>query len=309
MKIIKQGRIIKGIGGFYTVLTEDGSTCVCKARGLFRKQEKTPLVGDMVEFSFDEEKSAVSAQDEPHSGGSNGYLMNILPRRNVLIRPAAANIDRLLIVVAASRPEPDLLLADKLLVCCEKLHIDPVIVINKCDEAAVGAAERIAAEYERTGYRIYLVSAASGSGIETLKTELENAVVCLAGQSAVGKSSLLNALLPGLALKVGSLSEKTERGRHTTRHTELIPVGRSGAVLDTPGFSLLDNIEIEPQGIKNCYPEFRSVRGECRFSGCIHVSEPNCAVKAGGESVISRGRYERYVHLVKEATENKRNRF
>ena len=119
----------------------------------------------------------------------------------------------------------------------------------------------------------------------------------------------MNALLPGIALKVGSLSEKTERGRHTTRHTELIPVGNSGAVLDTPGFSLLDNIEIEPREIKNCYPEFRAVRGECRFNGCIHVSEPGCAVKKGGENVISRGRYERYVHLVKEAEENKRNRF
>ena len=118
-----------------------------------------------------------------------------------------------------------------------------------------------------------------------------------------------NSLLSGIALKVGSLSEKTERGRHTTRHTELIPVGNSGAVLDTPGFSLLDNIEIEPQEIKNCYPEFRAVRGECRFNGCIHVSEPGCAVKKGGENVISRGRYERYVHLVKEAEENKRNRF
>lgn len=235
--------------------------------------------------------------------------MNLLPRKNELIRPAAANIDRLLIVVAASRPEPDLLLADKLLVCCEKLKIDPVMVINKCDEDAEGSAERIAAEYERTGYRIYRVSAAGGWGIAELKAELEDAAVCLAGQSAVGKSSLLNALLPGIALKVGSLSEKTERGRHTTRHTELIPVGNSGAVFDTPGFSLLDNIEIEPREIKNCYPEFRAVRGECRFNGCIHVSEPGCAVKKGGENVISRGRYERYVHLVKEAEENKRNRF
>lgn len=316
MKVTKQGRIIKGIGGFYTVLADDGSTCVCKARGLFRKQAKTPLVGDIVEFSYDEERekrertASESFCDAAHTaGGSNGYLMNLLPRKNELIRPAAANIDRLLIVVAASRPEPDLLLADKLLVCCEKLKIDPVIVINKCDEDAEGSAERIAAEYERTGYRIHRVSAAGGWGIAELKAELEDAAVCLAGQSAVGKSSLLNALLPGIALKVGSLSEKTERGRHTTRHTELIPVGNSGAVLDTPGFSLLDNIEIEPREIKNCYPEFRAVRGECRFNGCIHVSEPDCAVKKGGENVISRGRYERYVHLVKETEENKRNRF
>ena len=156
MKVTKQGRIIKGIGGFYTVLADDGSTCVCKARGLFRKQAKTPLVGDIVEFSYDEERekrertASKSFCDAAHTaGGSNGYLMNLLPRKNELIRPAAANIDRLLIVVAASRPEPDLLLADKLLVCCEKLKIDPVIVINKCDEDAEGSAERIAAEYER----------------------------------------------------------------------------------------------------------------------------------------------------------------
>ena len=155
MKVTKQGRIIKGIGGFYTVLADDGSTCVCKARGLFRKQAKTPLVGDIVEFSYDEERekrertASESFCDAAHTvGGSNGYLMNLLPRKNELIRPAAANIDRLLIVVAASRPEPDLLLADKLLVCCEKLKIDPVMVINKCDEDAEGSAERIAADGE-----------------------------------------------------------------------------------------------------------------------------------------------------------------
>ena len=184
MKVTKQGRIIKGIGGFYTVLADDGSTCVCKARGLFSKQAKTPLVGDIVEFSYDEERekrertASESFCDAAHTaGGSNGYLMNLLPRKNELIRPAAANIDRLLIVVAASRPEPDLLLADKLLVCCEKLKIDPVIVINKCDDDAEGSAERIAAEYERTGYRIHRVSAAGGWGIAELKAELEDAAV------------------------------------------------------------------------------------------------------------------------------------
>ena len=295
-KECKTGIILKGVGGFYTVLS-DGMSFICKARGLFRKQNQTPIVGDNVSFSL-------------NADGETGYLLSIEARKNELIRPMVANIDKLFIVVSASKPAVDLLLVDKLLLCCEKLRIEPVLIINKCDDADAAATDGIKKEYSLTGYRIYTVSAVTGDGIEALRSELEGSVVCFAGQSAVGKSSLLNALIPGMKLEVGELSRKTERGRHTTRHAELIPIGNGGAVLDTPGFSLLENIECEPEEIKNLYPELRRHVFECRFSGCLHISEPGCAVK---EEIVGRDfdseRYNRYVRLVKEAMENRKHKY
>ena len=295
-KECKTGIILKGVGGFYTVLS-DGMSFICKARGLFRKQNQTPIVGDNVSFSL-------------NADGETGYLLSIEARKNELIRPMVANIDKLFIVVSASKPAVDLLLVDKLLLCCEKLRIEPVLIINKCDDADAASIDGIRKEYSLTGYRIYTVSAVTGDGIEALRSELQGSVVCFAGQSAVGKSSLLNALIPGMKLEVGELSRKTERGKHTTRHAELIPIGNGGAVLDTPGFSLLENIECEPEEIKNLYPELRRHVFECRFSGCLHVSEPGCAVK---EVIIGRDfdseRYNRYVRLVKEAMENRKHKY
>ena len=295
-KECKTGIILKGVGGFYTVLS-NGMSFVCKARGLFRKQNQTPIVGDNVSFSL-------------NADGETGYLLSIEARKNELIRPMVANIDKLFIVVSASKPAVDLLLVDKLLLCCEKLRIEPVLIINKCDDADAAAIDGIRKEYSLTGYRIYTVSAVTGDGIEALRSELQGSVVCFAGQSAVGKSSLLNALIPGMKLEVGELSRKTERGRHTTRHAELIPIGNGGAVLDTPGFSLLENIECEPEEIKNLYPELRRHVFECRFSGCLHISEPGCAVK---EEIVGRDfdseRYNRYVRLVKEAMENRKHKY
>lgn len=295
-KECKTGIILKGVGGFYTVLS-DGMSFVCKARGLFRKQNQTPIVGDNVSFSL-------------NADGETGYLLSIEARKNELIRPMVANIDKLFIAVSASKPAADLLLVDKLLLCCEKLRIEPVLIINKCDDADAAAIDGIKKEYSLTGYRIYTVSAVTGDGIEALRSELEGSVVCFAGQSAVGKSSLLNALIPGMKLEVGELSRKTERGRHTTRHAELIPIGNGGAVLDTPGFSLLENIECEPEEIKNLYPELRRHVFECRFSGCLHISEPGCVVK---EEIVGRDfdseRYNRYVRLVKEAMENRKHKY
>lgn len=295
-KECKTGIILKGVGGFYTVLS-DGMSFVCKARGLFRKQNQTPIVGDNVSFSL-------------NADGETGYLLSIEARKNELIRPMVANIDKLFIAVSASKPAADLLLVDKLLLCCEKLRIEPVLIINKCDDADAAAIDGIKKEYSLTGYRIYTVSAVTGDGIEALRSELEGSAVCFAGQSAVGKSSLLNALIPGMKLEVGELSRKTERGRHTTRHAELIPIGNGGAVLDTPGFSLLENIECEPEEIKNLYPELRRHVFECRFSGCLHISEPGCVVK---EEIVGRDfdseRYNRYVRLVKEAMENRKHKY
>ncbi len=287
-----QGRILKGIGGFYTVLDGQGRLWTCKARGRFRKQGISPLPGDLVEIETDDE--------------AGGYILDILPRKNRLIRPAVANIDRLLIVLSASVPRPDPLLIDKLLIQSELAGIAPALIENKQDEAEGG---RISQQYVPAGYPVICTSAFSGDGLDGLKALISDSTCCLAGQSAVGKSSLLNALLPELHASVGGLSEKTDRGRHTTRHAQLCQAF-GGFVVDTPGFSLLDMSAIEPCELWRCYPEMRAVQGECRFSECLHISEPDCAVKecitAGGMDL---DRYERYKQLVQELIEMRRHRY
>ena len=291
----KTGRIIKGVGGFYTVLCGDGSSHVCKARGLFRKQGTTPLPGDRVVLTVD-------------SKGA-GYLKEILPRVNELVRPAVSNVDALLIVVSATEPLPDLELADKLLLYCAKQGICPVLVINKCDGGENGAAREICAQYEKALDDIITVSAETGFGMDELQKQLSGQTVCLAGQSAVGKSSLINALL-GLELETGELSAKTERGRHTTRHAQLIKTPEGGLVADTPGFSMLESVPLEPEEIPRMYPEFKEYEGCCRFIGCMHISEPDCAVKqALSEGVIDKERYARYVKIANEALEARRHRY
>lgn len=290
------GIITRGVGGFYTVRSSDGEDYTCKARGLFRKNHLIPIVGDHVMFEAD--------------GGGRGYLLNIEQRKNVLLRPAVANIDKLFIVISAFKPVPDLLLVDKLLIYCERLGIIPILVINKCDAAKEKAIDELISQYIGSGYRICCVSAITGVGIAELFREISSGISCFAGQSAVGKSSLLNALIPGISLPTGELSEKTERGKHTTRHVELIPVPNGGAVLDTPGFSLLEGLQIEPEMLGSLYPELRQAKGRCLFSGCLHVSEPNCYVKENMlNTSISIQRYERYLKLIDEANEARRHKY
>lgn len=295
MELLKEGTIMKGVGGFYTVLCTDGMRHVCKARGLFRKNGETPLPGDEVVCSIDRK--------------GEGYLKEILPRRNELLRPAVANVDKLLIVIAVSEPSPDLELVDKLLLYCGRQGIAPVLVINKCDDGRSAAAESIIKEYSPCVGEIAAVSAETGFGMDELEKTLSGNTICLAGQSAVGKSSLLNRLL-GLDLKTGELSAKTERGRHTTRHAELISMPSGGLIADTPGFSLLESVPLEPEQIADMYPDFRLHAAGCRFIGCMHISEPDCAVKeavAAGE--IDKGRYDRYIKIANEAIEARRHRY
>ena len=290
-----EGLILKGVGSFYTVLDAQGEEHVCRARGRFRKESVTPVPGDHVRFL--------------HNPGEDGRIVEILPRRNILTRPAVANVDKLMIVMAASLPRPDLLLVDKLLLQCEQAHITPVLVLNKCDERDEALYASILAQYEKTGYALHAVSAHSGAGLERLREELTGSVCCFAGQSAVGKSSLLNALLPELSLAVGGLSRKTERGRHTTRHAELW-LASGGALVDTPGFSLLDTEMIEPETLSTLYPEMREHAGECRFAKCLHESEPDCAVKALLQSgMISQERYERYLLILEELKEKRKHKY
>ena len=288
-----RGRIIKGIGGFYSVLLDDGETVVCKARGRFRNEGMTPMVGDLVEISI------------PETGYAS--LDDILPRKNALLRPPVANIDLLIIVLSASIPKPDWLLADKLLIQAHTLGIQPLLVLNKIDTAKDEITSQFTADY--AAYDTLLVSSHSLEGMDTLKSALTGRISCFAGQSAVGKSSLLNSLFPELALETGELAKKTDRGKHTTRQAELWPY-LGGAVLDTPGFSLFELSELTQDVLNHCWPEFEQVYECCRFTGCRHVAEPDCAVKALlAEGKLTRTRYERYLEIQAEIEKLKKHKY
>ncbi|MEG0701997.1 MAG: ribosome small subunit-dependent GTPase A [Christensenella sp.] len=272
---------MKGIGGFYYVSDKAGAVYECKARGKFRREKVTPMVGDIVEF----EKL-------------DGYdsIEQILPRRNFLLRPAVANIDSMILVLSAGKPEADLFLCDKLLIQAEQNGIAPVIVINKA-ETAPARVEELKAQY--MGYDVIITSAKDGVGIDELKEKIRGMCVCFAGQSAVGKSSLINTLEHEFDLEIGELSKKTDRGKHTTREVELLYVPSCSAyVVDTPGFSMYDS-HIDKAEVSDYYPELRALKGECRFSSCVHDKEPDCAVKAAVEAgKISKERYDRYLRII-----------
>ena len=287
-----QGLVLKGIGSFYTVLGDDGTEYTIKARGRFRKEGISPVVGDCVTFDVVE--------------GNDGYMTDILERKNLLIRPSVANIDKLITVISASHPQPDFLMLDKLILRCEQLGIAPVIVLNKCDSLLNDPLF----QYRSAGYQTFMVSALTGEGVAELKTALEGSICCFAGQSAVGKSSLINAIMPQLDLEVGGLARKTSRGKHTTRSVSLIPFEGGGALLDTPGFSLIDTEPMEAEDLSQLYPEMRRHLHLCRFAGCLHVSEPDCGVKDAVKSgEISKERYERYKLLLEEIKRQRKHRY
>ena len=286
-----EGSIIKGVGGFYYVSTDQG-LFTCKAKGAFRREGIVPVVGDRVRITV-------------HTSGY-AQIDEIFPRRNMLVRPAVANIDRLLIVLSAHLPEPDWLLADKLIVQATLNRIEPVMVLNKADEADPAIREAFERDY-RLFPRI-VVSALSGEGLSALENAISGKVCCFAGQSAVGKSSLMNALLPDLDLPVGELTRKTDRGKHTTRHAQLWPCF-GGALLDTPGFSLYEPESFVEKLLQDCYPEFVQA-DPCRFPGCMHISEPGCGVKKLiQDGRLSTTRYERYVEIAKDFTFRRKHQY
>ncbi len=289
------GKVLKGIGGFYYVLTPDGEEYTLHAQSKIRRERLKPQTGDNVEF-------------EPGLDGEEGWLTRILPRRNSLVRPPVANLDVVAVTLAASRPEADLLLVDRLLISARMAGIHPILVINKCDEDGENA-RRISAEYTGSGAEAFCVSALTRDGVEPLRNALRDTVHAFAGQSGAGKSSLINALY-GTLNDTGTISRRIERGKHTTRQCSLIPVEGRGAVMDTPGFSLLENELIEPESMPEQYPEFNEYTGQCRFDGCMHISEPDCAVKeAVRNGLIPRGRYERYTLLHAEMKERWSKRY
>lgn len=284
-----QGKIIKGIGGFYYVHAEDGIVYECRAKGIFRKEKIKPLPGDNVEISpvQDEEKPA-------------GNVDAILPRKNVLIRPAVANVDQALVVFAAASPKPNLNLLDRFLISMEQQQIPVIICFNKTDLVEEKEEEELRSAYAHS-YPVQLISAANGEGIEEVQRLLDGKTTVVAGPSGVGKSSLTNLLQPHVRMEVGAISRKIERGRHTTRHTELICLREHTYFLDTPGFSSLYLTGIAYEELWSYFPEFRPYEPYCRFHGCMHISEPDCAVKeALAEGKICRSRYENYVLLAEE---------
>ena len=289
-----EGVIIKGVGGLYYARGEDGGTHVLRARGIFRRRHITPMVGDRVRFT-------------PGQGEEHGWVEEILPRESQLVRPPVANV-RYLVIVLAPAPAPDYLLIDTLIAMALRQGIRPALVVNKCDLDG-GTYEAVRSDYAGLGAPLLAVSALSGQGMDGLRSLLASGVCCLAGQSGVGKSTLLCAAT-GLRLQTGEISQKIHRGRHTTRHAELLFSGEY-RVLDTPGFSLLELWEgLEPIRLKEYYPEFAPYEGQCRFSPCYHLSEPGCAVlKAARSGEISQARLERYHLLLKKAQEAWRNRY
>ncbi|GAF19616.1 ribosome small subunit-stimulated GTPase EngC [Bacillus sp. JCM 19046] len=289
-----EGIIMKALAGFYYV-RDQGQVTQCRARGVFRKQKKSPLVGDYVLYEAENK--------------TDGYIMDIYERKNELVRPSIANVDQALLVFSAKQPEFSPLLLDKFLAHIEYNDITPVIAISKAD--LLQAEERTQLEetatyYKKIGYDVLFSSIERDDDPMALLPWLEEKVTVIAGQSGVGKSSILNVIIPEAEIETNEISSHLNRGKHTTRHVELIEVG-NGLVADTPGFSSLDFIGMEAEDLRFCFPEFIELMDGCKFRGCLHDKEPKCAVKAAVESgVIQSSRYENYIQFLTDIQNQKR---
>ena len=284
-----QGKIIKGIAGFYYVNVVESGLYECKAKGSFRKNGIKPLVGDEVELEVLDEEEKI------------GNVTKILPRKNELIRPAVANIDQALVVFAVTKPKPHYNLLDRFLVMMERKEIPVVLCFNKTDIASHPEIAELKEVYTGCGYPVIFTSAKEEENISELKSLLKGKTTSIAGPSGVGKSSLINLLQSEVKMETGSISKKIDRGKHTTRHSELIVIGEESYIMDTPGFTSLELPKIEKEEIKDYYPEFMEYRDQCRFLGCVHIHEPDCCVKEALEQgMISKARYENYKQFYEE---------
>ncbi len=291
-----RGRIIKGIAGFYYVRCGD-RIYECKAKGVFRKDNRKPLVGDWVEMDVLDE------------GEKLGNISALLPRDSELIRPAVANVDQALVIFAIAKPQPNFNLLDRFLVMMGQQGIPSVICFNKLDIDEEGLGRRYRKLYSDCGYRTLAVSARLGRGIEELKGMLTGHTTAVAGPSGVGKSSIINCLQSDTVMETGEISAKIERGKHTTRHSELIAIGEDSYILDTPGFSSLGLFDLDKEQLAYLYPEFRVHEKYCRFGGCAHIGEKDCGVKAAVEDgAVSKLRYENYCLLYEELKGMERKR-
>ena len=290
-----QGKIIKGIAGFYYVHVVESAVYECKAKGVFRKEKIKPLVGDNVEIEVLDEET------------KTGNIVKILPRKNELIRPAVANIDQALVVFAVVKPNPHFNLLDRFLVMMESKQIPVVLCFNKEDIAKEPQIEELKAVYENCGYPLIFVSAREIRNIEQVRTALKGKTTAIAGPSGVGKSSIINLLQPQANMETGEISDKIERGKHTTRHSELFSIDEDSYIMDTPGFSSLYVNDFEKEELKYYFPEFADYEGKCRFQGCVHVHEPDCAVKEAVEKgKIHKVRYQDYLEIYEEMKKKRR---
>ena len=285
------GVILKGIGGFYYVKTAEG-VFECKAKGKFRKEKISPLAGDKV--------SVTVRNDEENT------IDEIYERKNFLIRPPVANIDKLFIVVSAAKPKPNTVIIDKMTVLAEKNDITPVIIITKTDLAS---HDELKAVYESTGYKVYSFSIEDSSELDAIKKELSGCLCAFTGNSGVGKSTLINALSNELKLETGEISDKLGRGRHTTRQAEVFPVG-DGLVIDTAGFSSIDftfDNRIYSDELQYYFKEFSEYIGDCRFNGCRHMGDKGCKIcELVDNGSISQSRHESYKTIFAEVKDNKK---
>lgn len=284
-----QGTIIKGIGGFYYVDIPEQGIYECKAKGIFRNRKQKPLPGDRVTIDIlDEDKRL-------------GNITQIAERINELIRPAVANVDQVLIEFAAAKPDPNLNLLDRFLLLMSRQQVNTVLCFNKVDLAGSSTLEYLTGVYEKSGIPLVFISTYTGAGMEQIRALIAGKTTVFAGPSGVGKSSLLNALLPEANAKTGDISEKIERGRHTTRHSELLKTEEGTYLIDTPGFSTLYLDSFEKEELQYHFAEFQPYMGNCRFLGCSHTHEPDCRVKQAVEAgKISLVRYRHYVEFYEE---------
>ncbi|MCD8078342.1 MAG: ribosome small subunit-dependent GTPase A [Lachnospiraceae bacterium] len=290
-----QGKIVKGIGGFYYVHDGRGRVYECKARGIFRSRKIRPLVGDDVEFTVLDETEALGSVEE------------ILPRRNELVRPAVANIDQAVLVFALKDPVPNFNLLDRFLIMMECQELPSVLVFNKEDLVGEDMETLCRNVYGAAEYPLLFISARREQGVERVREILRGKTTVLAGPSGVGKSSLLNALTHNQCMETGEVSARIGRGRHTTRHSELFYLEEGTFLMDTPGFTSLEIFEKEAGQLQECYPEFAAYREACRFPDCVHVGERDCGVKtAVAEGKISPVRYENYRQIYQEIRETKK---
>lgn len=288
-----EGKIMKALSGFYYVL--DGEEVIqCRGRGIFRKNKITPLVGDYVKYQAENK--------------TDGYVLEVKARKNELIRPPIANVDQAILVFSAVEPDFSTALLDRFLVLIEDNEIDPIIVVSKIDLVPNNQREQLdeyVHYYRKLDYPVIVTSSVTEAGITELLPFLYGKTSVFAGQSGVGKSSILNTINPNLDIKTNNISSHLGRGKHTTRHVELIHIA-SGLVADTPGFSSLDFAEMEAERLTYCFPEFHERSEHCKFRGCLHDKEPQCAVKAAIETGdIPKFRYDHYMQFLEEIRERK----
>ena len=290
-----QGKIVKGIAGFYYVFVEKSGLYECKAKGVFRNKKIKPLVGDNVNIEV------IDAEEK------KGNIVEILPRTNELIRPAVANVDQAMIVFAVKQPNPNLNLLDRFLVMMEYQNIETIICFNKTDLGTDEEMEELKQIYEMAGYQVLLTSTMEEQGVEEVEKMLQGKSTVFAGPSGVGKSSMLNALTKDYTMETGQVSEKIGRGKHTTRHSEIFPIGDATYVFDTPGFSSLFVPGMTKEELERCFPEMMKFTNQCRFVGCAHINEPDCCVKeAAANGEIAESRMQNYTLMYEELKEQEK---